>query len=83
MEGRVGFEPTTPGLKVRGPSAESATQAPPAGIRARVPIDEASPDNLPEKQETVGQRSVPASGPDCQADSRRHGSRVGTQEAQG
>jgi hypothetical protein len=26
VEGRVGFEPTTPGLKVRDPSAESATQ---------------------------------------------------------
>ena len=26
MEGRVGFEPTTPGLKVRDSSAELATQ---------------------------------------------------------
>jgi len=51
LEGRVGFESTTPGSKVRDPSAESATQAPSAGIRARVQIDEASPDDLPEKQE--------------------------------
>ena len=56
----MGFEPTTPGLKVRDPSDEPGTQAPPAGIRARVPIDEASLDDLPEKQESVGRRSVPA-----------------------
>jgi len=56
----VGFEPTTPGLKVRDPSDEPGTQAPAAGIRARVPIDEASPDDLPEKQENIGRRPVPA-----------------------
>ena len=46
----MGFEPTTPGLRVRDPSDEPATQAAPAGTRARVPIDEASLDDLPEKQ---------------------------------
>jgi len=47
----VGFEPTTPGSKVRDPSDEPGTQAPAAGIRVRMPIDEASPDDLPQKQE--------------------------------
>jgi len=49
--GPGGFEPTTPGLKVRDPSDEPGTQAPAAGIRVRMPIDEASPDDLPEKAE--------------------------------
>ena len=53
VEGRVGFEPTTPGLKVRGPCAEPLTQFPPAATRTRVRIDEASPDDLPEKQEAA------------------------------
>jgi len=53
LEGRVGLEPTTPGPKVRDPSAELTTQAPSAGIRARVPIDGATPDDLPRKQETA------------------------------
>jgi len=79
----VRFEPTTPGLKVRDPSNEPTIQAPPAGIRVRMPIEEASPDDLPEKQEIIGRRPVPAGGPDCQSGSRRHGSRVGTQQAQG
>jgi len=66
----VGFEPTTPGLEVRDPSDEPGTQAPAAGIRARVPIDEASLDDLPEKQQIISGRPVPASGPDCQSGSR-------------
>ena len=58
VEGRVGFEPATPGLRVRSSSAESATQAPPARMRARVPIDEASADDLPGKQATAPGRPL-------------------------
>jgi hypothetical protein len=43
----------------------------------------ASPDDLPEKQESIGGRPVTAGAPGCQAGSRSHGSRVGTQQAQG
>jgi len=59
LEGRVGFEPTTPGSKVRDPSDEPGTQAPAAGIRVRMPIDEASPDDLPQKQEAARGRPSP------------------------
>jgi hypothetical protein len=48
-----------------------------------VPIDEATLDDLPEKQESIGRRPVTAGGPECQSGSRKHGSRVGTQQAQG
>ena len=53
VEGRVGFEPTTPGLKVRDPSAELAAQrdqGPRAAIRDGVAVDQANPDDLPGKQ---------------------------------
>jgi hypothetical protein len=36
-------------------------------------------ESLPEKQENIGWRSVPAHAPDCQSGSRSHGSRAGTQ----
>ena len=56
LEGRVGFEPTTPGLKVRGPADEPATQPAPLGIGGDVSIDQASPDHLPEKQVVIARR---------------------------
>ena len=49
----MGFEPTTPGLKVRDPSAELAArrdQGPRAGMRDGETVEQASPDHLPEKQ---------------------------------
>ena len=45
LEGRVGSEPTTPGLKVRDPSAELAAQpdqGPRAGMRNGLALDRAS-----------------------------------------
>ncbi len=38
-----------------------------AGGRDDVALDEAGPDHLPQKQETIGRRPVPLGGPDCQA----------------
>ena len=49
----MGFEPTTPGLKVRDPSDEPGTQAPAAPIRACLPVGEASSDDLPRKQKAA------------------------------
>ena len=49
----MGFEPTTPGLKVRDPSAELAAQrdqAPRAGVGDGETVDQPSPDDLPTKQ---------------------------------
>ena len=68
--GPGGFEPTTAGAEVRDPSDEPATQGhqePPIGVRDGVAVDEASADDLPEKQAITGRRSVPASRPDCQS----------------
>jgi len=42
-------------LEIRAPFDEPATQSPPAGIGDSVSIDEASSENLPEKQESIGQ----------------------------
>jgi hypothetical protein len=42
-----------------------------------------SPDDLPEKQVIIARRSVPPSCPDCQSESRSHGSRVVIQQVQG
>ena len=61
LEGRVGFEPTTPGLKVPGPSAELAVrqdQGPRAGMRNGLALDQASPEHLPEKQEAAHGRPL-------------------------
>jgi hypothetical protein len=55
----MGFEPTTPGLKARDPSDEPGTQAPPAPIRACLPVNEASSDDLPRKQEAALRRPSP------------------------
>jgi hypothetical protein len=52
LKGRVGFEPTTPGLTVRDSCAELAAsghQGSPAKVRDGVAADEASPDDLPQK----------------------------------
>ena len=57
----VGFEPTTPGSKVRDPPAELAArrdQGPRAGMRNGLAVDQASPDDLPEKQDTPHRRLV-------------------------
>ena len=59
LEGRVGFEPTTPGLRVRDPSAELAAQrdqGPRAGMGDGETVDQASPDDLPQKQEAALRR---------------------------
>ena len=59
LEGWVGFEPTTPGSKVRDPSAELAAQGrqgAPAGVRDGVAVDQAGPDDLPQKQKTALRR---------------------------
>ena len=53
LEGRVGFETTTPGLQVRDPSDAPATQPAPLGIGDDVSIDQA---NLPGKQATALRR---------------------------
>jgi len=58
----VGFEPTTPGLRAEGSSAKAATQGhqgSPAGVRDGVAIEQASPDDLPEKQEAAHGRPSP------------------------
>ena len=70
LEGLVGFEPTTPGLRVRSSMAEPATQGHEgraAGVRDSVVLGQASPDNLPRKQELIAWRSVLARAPDCQS----------------
>ena len=62
LESRVGFEPTTPGLEVRDPSDDPATQRyqePPAGVRDGVTVDQTSPDDLPQKQEAALRRPSP------------------------
>jgi len=61
LEGRVGFEPTTPGPKVPGPSAELAVrqdQGPRAGMRNGLALDQARPDDLPRKQGLAHRRLV-------------------------
>ena len=55
------FEPTTPGSKVRGPSAELAArrdQGLRAGIRHGLAVDQSRPDDLPEKQGLVRGRPL-------------------------
>jgi len=57
----VGFELTTPGLRVRDPSAELAArrdQGPRAGMRNGLALDQASPDDLPEKQGLAHRRPL-------------------------
>ena len=56
----MGFEPTTPGSRVRDPSDEPATQATPGRIGDGVSADEAGLERLPEEQENIGRRPVPA-----------------------
>ena len=54
LQARVGFQPVTAGLSVRGSSSELETQEhreAPAGARDRVAVHQRSPDHLPEKQE--------------------------------
>ena len=61
LEGRVGFEPTTPGPKVPGPSAELAVrqdQGPRAGMRNGLALDQARPDDLPGKQAAARRRPL-------------------------
>jgi len=61
MEGRVGFEPTTAGSKVWEACAQLAAQrdqAPRAGMGDGETVDQASPDNLPEKQATARGRPL-------------------------
>jgi len=79
----VELEPTTPGSKVRDPSAESATQALPARVEDCVSINEASADDLPEKHKIIGRRSALAGGPDCQSGSRSDDSRQVTPQPRG
>jgi len=57
--GRFRWAATTAELRVRNPSAESATrrdQGPRAGMRNGLAIDEASPNDLPEKQDVPPER---------------------------
>jgi hypothetical protein len=61
----VGFEPTTPGLKVRDPFDEPAIQAASGGIGDGVPVQEAGLDHLPQKQKAAPWRPSPCMRCDC------------------
>ena len=58
LEGRVEFEPTTPGLEVRGSSAQLATRGREGlpAVCVGVAVDEVSLDDLPRKQEAAIRR---------------------------
>jgi transposase-like protein len=58
----------TPDLCLESPTQEC--QDPPASLRDGVAIEQASPDDLPEKQESIARRSVAPGGWDCQSGRR-------------